>query len=267
MNLDAATVVLRQRTPVEIVDLALVVCRRHWLAIPVLILVGALPWALLDGWLVSGGAPSADEDATWARWFPYLLLVAAQVPLATAPLTAFLGQALFDRRPSVGRALVTAWKRTPVLLGAGVLRGLFALIPPVLLAWPSHLIEALVLEGQGFAGAWRRAGALRGADTGAGPLLTLLGLPVLVGSVVLVVGTLEAVLGLLIHADPWQVEQWTSAADPGASLAIQVAVWAAVGYLGVVRFFAYIDLRTRAEGWAIDLDLRRAAARLEPGAP
>ncbi len=265
MNLDAATVVLRQRTPVEIVDLALLVCRRHWLAIPFLAVAGALPWALLDAWLVSGSAPSVDEDAAWARWFPYMLLVAAQVPVATAPLTAFLGQALFDHRPDAGRALLTAWKRTPVLLVAGVLRGLFALVPPVLLAWPSHLVEALVLEGQGFTAAWRRAGALRGADTGAGPVLMLLGIPVLAGAVVLVVGTLEAVLGLLIHADPWQVEQWTSAADPGASPAVQVAVWAAVAYLGVVRFFAYIDLRTRAEGWAIDLDLRRTAARLDTG--
>jgi hypothetical protein len=264
MNLDAATVALRQRTTVEILDLALLVCRRHWLAIPFLTVAGALPWALLDAWILSGGR-RGDEDAAWVAWFPFLLLVAAQVPLATAPLTAFLGQALFDRRPSAGRALATAGKRIPVLLGAGVLRGVFAVIPPVLLAWPSHLVEALVLEGQGFAGAWRRAGALRGADTRAGPVLLLLAIPVLMGAVVLVVGTLEAVLGILMHADPWQVEQWTSMADPGASPAVQVAVWAAVGFLGVVRFFAYIDLRTRAEGWAIDLDLRRAAARLDAG--
>ncbi|MFM2090644.1 MAG: hypothetical protein RLZZ127_1133 [Planctomycetota bacterium] len=260
MNIDRTTVALRQRSVIETMDLAVAVIRRHWIAVPALGAAGILPWALLDWWLIG----RAGDEEPWAVfWYPFLLLVAAQIPLATAPLTAFLGQALFEPRPRAGAALVTAWRAAPRLLAAGLLRGVFSIIPPVLLAWPAHLVEAIVLEGQGFGAAWRRAAALRGADAGASPLLLLLAAPVLIAALAVVAGTAGMLHGLLLHADPWRPGDWGMMADPGRSPAVHLAVWAAVAYLAVVRFFAYIDLRTRAEGWALDLDLRRTAARIE----
>ncbi len=38
--------------------------------------------------------------------------------------------------------------------------------------------------------------------------------------------------------------------------------WLVVGYLTVVRFLAYLDLRIRREGWEVELMMRNEAARL-----
>ena len=43
------------------------------------------------------------------------------------------------------------------------------------------------------------------------------------------------------------------------------ATVAAVAYVTVVRFAAYIDLRTRREGWDIELDFKQSARRYEHG--
>ena len=40
----------------------------------------------------------------------------------------------------------------------------------------------------------------------------------------------------------------------------QTAVWIAVAFFGVYRFFAYIDRRIRLEGWELDLQSRRSTA-------
>ena len=41
-----------------------------------------------------------------------------------------------------------------------------------------------------------------------------------------------------------------------------LALWLVVGYLTVVRFLAYLDLRIRREGWEVELMMRTEAARL-----
>ena len=72
----------------------------------------------------------------------------------------------------------------------------------------------------------------------------------------------QALGGLLLHADPWTFENWHLYV-PGKTLLPHIAIWIAVGWLSIVRFLWYIDLRTRCEGWAVDLELREAARRLE----
>ena len=41
-----------------------------------------------------------------------------------------------------------------------------------------------------------------------------------------------------------------------------LAVWLVVGYLTVVRFLSYLDLRIRREGWEVELMMRAEQARL-----
>ena len=40
-----------------------------------------------------------------------------------------------------------------------------------------------------------------------------------------------------------------------------LAMWVVAGYLSVVRFLFYLDLRIRHEGWEVELRLRAEAAR------
>ena len=41
-----------------------------------------------------------------------------------------------------------------------------------------------------------------------------------------------------------------------------LALWLVVGYLTVVRFLGYLDLRIRREGWEVELMMRAEGARL-----
>ncbi len=54
---------------------------------------------------------------------------------------------------------------------------------------------------------------------------------------------------------------------PGMSdldgLLFQAAVWVAVAFFGVYRFFAYIDRRIRLEGWELDLQMKAVDRALE----
>jgi len=39
-------------------------------------------------------------------------------------------------------------------------------------------------------------------------------------------------------------------------------MWTTAGYLAVVRFLAYLDLRIRQEGWEVELRMRAEGTRL-----
>ena len=41
-----------------------------------------------------------------------------------------------------------------------------------------------------------------------------------------------------------------------------LSMWIAAGYLTVVRFLGYLDLRIRHEGWEVELRMRAEATRL-----
>lgn len=258
MNLDRTTIAVRERRLPELYDLALLVCRRHAGALAVLALVGCGPWILLDGWLLADGR----EESAGLRWWLLLLLMAAQLPLATAPIAAYLGQAMFDEHPRVATALRDGFRRWGALLLAGLYRTILALLPLLLVLWPSHLVESLVLERSTGRDAWRRAHALRSAGGGAAAMHLLIGLLLAVAALWCLAGTWQALSGILLHADPWGDQNWFDiSAGPGWPA--QVALWLTTVFTAVVRFLAYIDLRTRHEGWEIGLALQRAARRLD----
>lgn len=261
MNPDRATIAIRERSLAELYDLALLAVRRRPWPPLLLVAIGAGPWMALDAWLLLG---QGSRDEAWAMWYPLLLLVAAQAPFAFAPLTAWMGEAMFSERPSLGAALRDGWRPWFTLLVGGAVRGLFAVFPLLLPLWPAHLPEVLVLERQRLLPAWRRAAALRGAAGSATVVHLLAALLVGATAIWCLAGTWSALGGLLLHADPWSFESWHLYA-PGRSLLPHIALWLAAGWLAMVRFLWYIDLRTRCEGWAVDLELREAARRLGGG--
>lgn len=260
MNLDRTTIAVRERRLSELYDLGMLVCRRHAGALALLVLAGCGPWIALDGWLLADG----DADDAGLRWWLLLLLMSAQLPLATAPIAAYLGQAMFDERPRVATALRDGLRRWPALLVAGLYRTLLALLPLLLVLWPAHLVEALVLERSPGRDAWRRANALRSASGGTAMVHLLVGALLATAALWCLAGTWQALSGILLHADPWGEQDWF-ALSSGPGWPAQIAIWLAAAFAAVVRFLAYIDLRTRHEGWEIGLALSRAARRLEGG--
>ena len=90
MNHVRTLVQIRERTFLDILDLAMVVVRERPVTIGMAALAGVAPFAALNAWLVS----SADMEVGWL--IPLLLM---EVPWATAPLTMVLGGIMFGERP------------------------------------------------------------------------------------------------------------------------------------------------------------------------
>lgn len=253
MDIDRCTVVVRSRSLPELYDLALLACRRYAGPLALLTLVGCGPFCLLD-WLLLRGLG-------WQGVYPFLILLAAQAPLATAPIAAYLGHAAFDPGVRPWPALRQAWSRFWLLAGLGLFQGLMT-ATVVGLIWVSpHAVEVAVLEGQGAGASWRRSQALRAVWTDQWILHLLLVLVLLVASVWTAHATLGTVESLLLRGEPWPEEEHL-VYTPGGSLLTSVACFSALAYLAAVRFYAYLDLRTRVEGWEVALGLRRAARRV-----
>ncbi len=257
MNLDRMTIAVRRRSVPELYDLALLVAVRHRWPLLALTAIGAGPWIVLDAWLLHG-----DHGLVAGRWYLLLLLAAVQAPLATAPITAFLGEAMFASRPSLRSALRTAGRRWAGLLLTGLVYGLLALVPLLLLLAPPQAVPVLVLEQVRGRAAWIRANALRAAGSGTWAVHLLIAAVLVPLALWAVIGTGNAVGNLLgtatVALDPGE---WLPQADPGASVVPALVLFLVLAYLAVVHFLAYLDLRTVREGWDVDLALRRAAER------
>ena len=256
--LDDLTLAVRPRHLAEVHDLALLLVRHHAGPMALLSVVGVLPWALLDAWILS-----AVENPAGACWL-LAVLAFAQAPLAVAPITCYLGQAMFSRQPRWTTALATAWSTAPKLLLVAFWRALTAAVP-LLMPWSyGHLQEVLCLERQGLGSGWKRAVALTRVGHSREILHLLLAALTVVVAVVTVAETGDSLVGMIRHGDVWADPSWESLL-PGAAVLPTVGLWLAMPYLAVVRFANYLDLRTRHEGWDLELDLRRAAGRLSRG--
>lgn len=275
MNLDELSVAVRERTLPELFDLSVQLCRRHAVQLAILSLTGFLPWILLD-WLLL-------KDASDDSWLPLAWLIAllvAQAPIATAPITAFLGEAMFNHRPTMRGAWASTVKRLRALLLVSLMRGAAPLLGVLvfsragdgfpgfilliaLIFHPVHAVEVILLERQPIRPSLRRANQLMSSwrSEGVGHLLASACL--IVGGCLMAAHAGAEVINLLFWN--WiDLSEWERWFHPGVSLVALLLPWPFIAYLAVVRFLAYIDLRTRREGWEIELDLRRAGRRLEP---
>ncbi len=109
MQLDQTHVVIRLRTMSEIGDLALLMIRQYPTSLLIGFTLGALPWALLNaallGWIpiVEAGYGLDDEESMIeiTRYLAWMaVLVVAQTPAAGIMTTVYLGQAVFEQRPT-----------------------------------------------------------------------------------------------------------------------------------------------------------------------
>jgi len=278
LELDQAQITIRERPWGDLLDLSLKVLARHVGALSVLLIAGALPFSIVNYlWLASD-----LRDTDWAVNPPWLyvgwliVLIVWETPVVTAGVTLYLGQVLFRPQADYGQ-LVRDWIASlPQLLFYQVfLRGLMtaawfiAFLPWVALyCWLTWLNEIILLDRNPFRAAyqprgrsdgkpgqttWSRSNAIHSRQVGIRFLQWILAT------------ALGAMLTLVIWAAIGQLRQLmfhTEILDRQMLVIwLPVAVWTVVGYFTVVRFLTYLDLRTRTEGWELELLLRAEGDR------
>ncbi len=147
MQFDQHRIVIRERGLLDILDLALRVIRAYAWPLAVAFVAGALPMICLNAWLLDGLAefdPDSNASSFLAKVlsslakvlryaFYMILLVIWEMPLAMAPITLCLGQALFTDRPRLGETIRGLRRSLPQMLWYQVI--VRALLTPWVITW------------------------------------------------------------------------------------------------------------------------------------
>lgn len=296
MQLDQTHVVIRARTLTEIADLAMVLIRAYPSAAIFGFAIGALPWAIANYFLLSYipldefSYATYDEDMDSAL-FRYQLLMAIlvflQAPIAGILTTIYVGQAVFETRPTwrsvfqearktFGRWLtVLGIYRGPIpamlfIVSSWAIESVeFEVIWPVFLAMGAMLMRStrpfmpeiialercpLLVRGSSQAiTASRRSTALHRPMTG-----ELFGRFISIGilvSAIAVLGLYSLLWARGIFLGQWEWDAWVYV------FLYPMALWAAAALSVLVRFLSYLDTRIRLEGWEVQLAVRAEAIR------
>lgn len=289
MRFDKTFIAIRERGVLEIFDLALHVIVDHFKPLFWLLLIGSLPWILLDYFLVGWITTDGIADPSLYYWI-MLLLIVSQAHIGTTFMTRYLGQAMFEGRPSVGATVKEVlfgtsfyfyWSHgilrcaLPILglcltLRAGGIEWMVmvaALFMPGLVllgltvrAFRPFASEILLLERTPIRSKdptrihfSKRSGALHGSASdlfGRMVVATTFAIP-LAFSCFALFAVVDTMLNIQANLEnTFYPLYWI------------VALWIVSGFLCVVRFLSYIDIRIRQEGWAVELKMRAEGQRL-----
>jgi hypothetical protein len=250
---------IRERSYLDLLDLALLVVRNRPRRLAVAAAAGIAPFAGLNVWLLS------DPEFPRALW-PVLLFL--ESPWATAPLTVVLGGLMFGQVPPLGSILRRLLAAFPALfLIHGIVR--CALLATMILFWmiPARLwfaSEVILLER---ATAWRTTGrCLQLTRERPGEFVLRWVGQLFFGltfALCFWLGTGAAAKALFESELTWQ----RPVLGDTSGLRFQLGVWIAIAFFAVGRFLIYIDERIRGEGWEVRLRLQAAIHELERRTP
>jgi len=255
LDLLRARVTFRDRSVSDVLDLALrflVVEGRSYAAVALGSLAPLLAISLAAGWKLGGAA-------AWAGAIPL-------AAIAEVPFTVLASRLVFQDRVSARDVLASARRDGPRVVLARLLAAALVAIGMSLFVVPGvwlasiylFLSEVMLLERASIGQAFGRA--LRVASSAASEVIVgvLVLVLVSVGSVLLADIAGRAVLGELLQFRPPR-PVWTE----GGSVLAMIGLFAAVPYLATARFFLYLNIRTRAEGWDIQTRFAAIAARAD----
>ncbi|MFT5431874.1 MAG: hypothetical protein ACI9OJ_002572 [Myxococcota bacterium] len=256
MNLQAARVVLRPRTTSDIMDLGLAWQRqiggRLFIRLSLILLLPSLVMCV-----IAKQAFSLGWDDVW-------VLAVVSTSALEGVFTIACGQLMFAESVKP----LAVWQQfrprlvpyIGMLIVISVLQGLLMLtVIGWILAWPSFLFcrEAVLLENVGATDAVRRSHRFVKRDRSRAFGLSLLFLLVTCGLVLvselLIGATFEFVL---------QIGRPFGQIEDGGSFAALVGLHLAVPIIAAARFLAYIDLRTRQDGWDIQVKFLAIAGQI-----
>lgn len=250
-----ARVALRDRAVSDVLDLALrfmVAEGRTYAAVALGSLVPSLAIALVLGWKLG-----------WAASWAFALPLAT---IAEVPFTVLASRLVFQDRVRARDVLAAARRDAPRVLLARLLTTTITVFGVMMFVVPGvwlasvylFLTEVMLLErasiGQAFGRALRVASSAL-SETIVGVLVLAL---LSAGSVLLADIVGRAVLGELLQFRPPR-PMWTE----GGSVLATIGLFAAVPYLATARFFLYLNVRTRVEGWDIQTRFAAIAARAD----
>jgi len=264
VQLDRSRIAICERSWADNLDLALHVVRAYAAPLAVCALATIVPLAVLNHlFIASIFTDLVDEDAAFGIFYWITALIMIEVPLATAPMTIFLGQALFVEKPAakdVWRAFVGSLPQ--LILLQGLLRTMFILpvftwIVPYAM-WP-YLNEVILLERNPLVGRREQISTLKRNS--------LLHRGKSGDYLVRAVGAL--LLSVLLITAIYMTEDLLArnlfGFEPGPTgwlVEVQIAFWLVAVYFTAVRFLSYLDGRIRNEGWEVELLLRAQRAKL-----
>lgn len=257
MAYDRTLIRIRERSFLDLMDLALLVVRRRPGALALAAAGGIAPFALFNGWI------SPDLEGDLSVW-PVLFFFEA--PWATAPLTVVLGGLMFDQSPPARAVLGRIIRASPSLfLVHFLLRGLLGITFILLPLIPGRFwfaSEVILLERGGGLKALGRCGQLSMGRSGAFFQMALaqclLGL---VFAVCFWLGTGQVVSIVFKRSLTWEQPALTT----WSGLRFQLGVWISIAFLTVARFLIYLDQRIRTEGWELRLRLQAVGRELSEG--
>ena len=280
MKFDQTSIAIRDRSHLEIYDLAAIVMVRHIRPIMVLLLLNALPFALLDYYLVGWVTDVSFSYGFSSLYYTMMLaLIATQAQLGTCLITIFMGRVMFMEEHSVRAVLRLFFKRLPYFLfSQGILRlALFA----VLLAWVTpheerpqfggfysgllmiaatgilvrslrpYLPEVIFLEQTPL----KKKGDLPSLSERSKNLHSLASYSIMWQFILMRVTVplmLFAVHSVFIMTD----SMFSIRANSEQSLQpfyLLASGWFVAAFFAVVQFLMYINVRIRQEGWAVQL--------------
>jgi len=254
MDLTRTRVVLRERPVVDVLDLGLrflvehggVYARTAGMVLP--------PFFLLSVVI----ARAAGPVAAWT----FALFMAT---FAAAPFTVLASRLVFEDEVRAAHAIAEALRAAPRVLALRLvsftLGGLAftALVVPGVWIWTLLLfvVEVTVLERATVRDALSRSARIAGRESGEALVaLVLLALLHFVAVVAADSGGRAVITALLESRAPADV--WS---DGWSNLSL-LGFWLFVPYAATARFFVYLDVRTRTEGW--DIQTRFVALARRP---
>ncbi len=247
--------VLRPRGVLESADLAMRLLTLHARAFARLAVAVCVP-----GFVFTLALRYAFALEPWVVWLAGVLLAG----WAEGPFTVLAGAAL--RRTPSGR---TAWAefaaravpyvRSRTLAFAGGLLAAAALLVPWLFAAPSLLfVPEVVLLERADRKVFTRAARIVASAAGRATATAFLLLVVRVGAVVSADLVLRRSLGMAldVHA------RFETLARDGIGPYAIAGLWLSVPVCAMLRYVAYVDLRTLREGWDVQRRFEDLAAQL-----
>lgn len=290
MRFDRTFIAIRERKTLGILDLALRVVVDHIQPLSILLLINALPWILLNHWLL-GHLLSPDYAVEGAYYWVMTWLVVSQSQLGTFLITQYLGKAMFEGRPGIATMIKSGLKIPAYFLFSHlVLRCTgFTILLAFLLLGDPYQEEALSL-GCVFIFLTAIFGSMvRGLRPFVSEILLLERTPIrpkpntihfsarsrslhaFAANDLIAKAMVTAAIGMtlvftihctLVSTD--QVMNIRANSETSFQPYYYVAsLWLVLGFMSVVRFLYYIDLRIRQEGWAVELRMRAEAQRLD----
>jgi hypothetical protein len=294
MQLDRTYIGIRQRSPLEVWDLTLLVVCRYFRMLSWLFLVGVLPWMiinhLLTMWMVSDDYYS---DYVWWFYWTNACLVVSQAQVGTFWMTHYLGQAMFTAQPTVknsmravrsmkgkfffgllhlvNRMVIPAIAVVALLMYTeddeidGFLGGMvlpfLVFIGLMVRSRTPYLSEILLLEEA------PRKSESANVQSYSSRSNNLKGAP---GADYFVKFSLASVFGVVLSLSIYEsfclldsVLGLQSMASSNLNyLYWQISLWLVAALIAVNRFLSYIDLRIRTEGWAVRLRLMAEEKRM-----